>query len=129
MRCPDLQDETQKRAAILQCEADRAWEKRDDFPVGSARNSLRQRAVALRALAQGGNAALGSRRTEVAFCSSVTSDGDGATAAPAIMMSAPAGPAIVMTAAATMHAAVTMAMAAAYLDRVGRSLHWCQRHC
>lgn len=56
---PDLQDETQKRAAILQCEARQSLGEARRLPVGSARNSLRQRAVALRALAQRGNAALG----------------------------------------------------------------------
>lgn len=49
---PDLQDEKSKRSAILQCEARQSLGEARRLPIGSARNALRQRAVALRALAQ-----------------------------------------------------------------------------
>ena len=52
---PDLQDDGTKRRAILQCEARQSLVEARRLPIGSARNALRQRAVALRALAQRSN--------------------------------------------------------------------------
>jgi hypothetical protein len=49
---PDLQDDRTKQSAILQCEARQSLGEARRLPIGSARNALRQRAVALRALAQ-----------------------------------------------------------------------------
>ena len=49
---PDLHDEKLKQSAILHCEARQSLGEARRLPIGSARNTLRQRAVALRALAQ-----------------------------------------------------------------------------
>jgi hypothetical protein len=51
---PDLPDETQKQTAVLRCEARQSLGEARRLPIGPMRNVLRQRAVALRALAKRG---------------------------------------------------------------------------
>lgn len=48
---PTLQDDRAKKSAVLHCEARQSLGEARRLPIGSARNALRQRAVALRALA------------------------------------------------------------------------------
>lgn len=55
---PDLRDEKSKHSAMLRCEARQSLGEARCLPVGAARNALRQRAVALRALAQRSNVVL-----------------------------------------------------------------------
>lgn len=52
---PNLDDKDQKEKAILHCEARQSLGEARRLPVGVARNALRQRAVALRALARRGD--------------------------------------------------------------------------